>query len=151
MREDALGELPRDPVSGRRAARVHDAAPAVAALEPEAVVELDSELDEVADARGRLVGQDRDGARATDAAARAKRVLGVQRRIVVLAHGGRDPALREQARRREQRPLGQHEHVALGGRAQRREEAGDAAADDDERELGVACVYLRFAHGSFRL
>jgi hypothetical protein len=36
---------------------------------------------------------------------RSEGVLGVERRIVVLAHRGRDAALREQARRREQRPL----------------------------------------------
>ena len=126
MCEDAFGELSRDAVSGRSATRVHDSTRAVAALEPEAVVEVDSELDEVADARGRLFRQHRDGAPAADAAARSKRVLGVELRAVVLAHGSRDPALREQARRREQRALGQDEHLALGGRAQRREEAGHA-------------------------
>ena len=138
---DALGELARDAVARRGAARMHDAPAAVAALEPEAVVELDAELDEVADARGRLVGQHRDGARPAEAAARAERVLGVQRRSVVLPDRRRDPALREEARRREQRPLREHEHVALGGGAERREEPGDAAADDDERQARVSWPY----------
>ncbi len=56
---------------------------------------------------------------------------------------GGDPTLGEEARRREERPLREHEHVAFRGRAQRREEAGDAAAHDDERKLGVAGRYLR--------
>ncbi len=142
MREHALGELARDAVPGRRAARVDDAPAAVAALEAEAVVELDAELDEVADPRRRLLGQHRDGARAAEPAACSQRVLRVQRRVVVLPDGGRDAALREQARRREQRPLREHEDVALGGRAERREEAGDAAADDDERQLGARGLYL---------
>ena len=142
MREHALGELPRDAIAGRRSTRMHDATAAVAALEPEAVVELDAELDEVADARRRLVRQDGDGARPAEPAARAERVLRVERRIVVLPHRGRDAALGEEARGREQRPLREHEHVALGGRAQCREQPGDAPADDDERQLSCRGLYL---------
>ena len=100
MREHALGELPRDAVAGRGAARVHDAAAAVAALEAEAVVELDTELDEIADPRGRLVGQHGDGARPAEPAAGAQRVLRMERRVVVLPDRGRDAALGEQARGR---------------------------------------------------
>ena len=151
VREHALGELPRDPVPRRGSARVHDAPSAVATLEAETLVELDAELDEVADARGRLLRQHGDGARAAEPATGAQGVLRVQRRRVVGAHRGGDPALGEEARRREERPLGEHEHVAFRGRAQRREEAGDAAAHDDERKLGVAGDISGFAHGSFSL
>ena len=54
MGEHALDEHSRDAVAGRGATRVNDAPPAVAALEPEVVVEPDAELDEVANARRRL-------------------------------------------------------------------------------------------------
>ncbi len=79
----------------------------------------------------------------TEPAARAERVLRVQRRIVVLPDRGRDAALGEQARRREQRALREDEDVALGRRAQGREEPCDATADDDERQLGVAACISR--------
>jgi len=80
---------------------VNDATPTVAALEAEAFVELDAELDEVADARRSLVRQNLDCARAAEAPARTERVLGVERRIVVLPDSGGDAALSEEARRRE--------------------------------------------------
>ena len=57
MSEDALRKNTCDSIPGRGAAGMDDAAPAVAALEPEAVVELDSELDEIADPCGRLLGE----------------------------------------------------------------------------------------------
>ena len=143
MREDALGELPRDAVAGGRSSRVHDAAAAVTALEAETLVELHPELDQVANACRRLVGEHRHGARTTEATPGVERVLGVERRIVVLPHRGGDTALGEQARGREERPLGQHEDVALGRRTQRREQSRDAATDDGESEVGVAeCVVL---------
>ncbi len=59
--EHALDEHSRDPVTGRGAARVDDASPTVAAFEPEVVVELDAELDEVANPRRRLSGERCDG------------------------------------------------------------------------------------------
>ena len=141
VREHALGELSRHAVAGRSAARVHDAATAVTAFETQAVVELDAELDEVADASRRLLGENGHRARTAEAATGAERVLRVQRRSVVLAHRGRDPSLREQARRRQKRPLREDEDVALGRGAERREEAGDTASHDDEREL--ADLYVR--------
>ena len=141
VREHALGELARHAVARRRAARVHHATPAVSSFETQAVVELDAELDEIADASRRLLGENVDGARAAEATARAERVLGVQGRVVVLAHGRGDASLREQARRGEKRPLREDEHIALARGAERGEEAGDAASDDDEREL--ADVYVR--------
>ena len=49
---------------------------------------------------GASSGQHRDRARAAEPAAGPKRVLGVQRRRVVLAHRGGDPALGEEAVRR---------------------------------------------------
>ena len=66
--DDAGGELAQDPAAGRAAARVHDAADAVAALQPEreaavAVgVEAHAERLEVGEARGRLLAQDLGGA-----------------------------------------------------------------------------------------
>ena len=71
--------------------------------------------------------------------------------IVVLSHRRGDPALREEARRREKRPLREHEDVAFGGCAERGEEPGDASTDDDEGKLAVVTCIPRCAHGSFRL
>ena len=134
MCEHALGELPRDTVAGGGSSSVDDAAAAVTALEAEAFVELDTELHEVADPCGCLVGQHGDGARPAEPAARSQRVLGMERRVVVLPHRGCDAALGEEARGREQRPLREDEDVALGRRAQCREEPWRRpAADDDER------------------
>ena len=81
--EDALGERVRDLRPVRRAARVHDTGARMSAFEPEAEVELDSQIGEVGDARGASLGEDGDGARAAEPAARRDRVLGVQSRIVV--------------------------------------------------------------------
>ena len=151
VREDAFRELAGDAVAGRGASCVHDATEAVSTLEAEALVELDTELDEIADPCGCLVGQHRDGARATEPAAGPKRVLGMQRRVVVLPHCCCDAALGEEARGREQRSLRENEDVTLGRSTERGEEPGDASADDDERELGVLACISGYAHGSFRL
>ena len=78
MREDALGERARNAISRRRTARMDDSAPTVAALESEAVVEVDAELDEVANPRGSLVGQNRDSARPAEPASGSHRVLRVE-------------------------------------------------------------------------
>ncbi len=75
----------------------------------------------------------------------------MERGIVVLTDRGRDASLGKETRRREERPLGEHEDVSLGRSAQSREEPRDSAADDDERQLGIAACISRFAHGSFRL
>jgi hypothetical protein len=75
----------------------------------------------------------------------------VQHGIVVFPDRSCDAALREQARRGEERPLRQDEHVTLGSGAERGEEAGDAPADHDEVEFGVAPCVSRVRHGSFRL
>jgi hypothetical protein len=123
----------------------------VPSFQPQPFVELDAELDEVADAGRRLVGQNRDRTGSADAATGSERVLGVEGRIVVLADGGGDPALGEQAGRRQQRPLRENQDVTLGGCAERREEPGDAAPDHDEGKLGISSSISRFAHGSFRL
>jgi hypothetical protein len=116
--EDALGECVRDLASSRRAARVHDTGARVSAFEPEAEVELDSQIGEVGNARGRFVGEDGDGARAAEATARRDRVLGVQSRIVVRADCGGDSALREVTRSCLDRALRQHDHVGLVGGAE---------------------------------
>ena len=151
VRERALGEHARHTVAGGGAARVHDPAAAVAAFEPEALVELHAELDEVADPRGRLLGQHRDGARPAEPAARAQRVLRVQRGVVVLPDRRRDAALGEEAVRPQERALREDEDVGLARRAQGGEEAGDSAAHDDEAEPVVAVCVHGCLHGSFRL
>ena len=121
------------------------------ALEAEALVELDTELHEIADPGGRLFGQHGDGTRTAEPAAGPERVFRMESRIVVLPHRGRDTALGEQARGREQRPLRENENVSLGGSTEGGKEPGDASADDDERELGVVACICGYAHGSFRL
>ena len=135
MVEHAFGERVRDLASGRRAAGVHDAGARVSAFEPEAGVELDSEIGEVGDARGGFVGEDGDGARAAEPAARRDRVLCVQSWIVVRPDRGGDATLREVARSRLDRALRQHDHVGLVGGAESGVEASDAAADDEEIAL----------------
>ena len=149
VREHALGELSRHAVAGCSAARVHHATSAVTSFETQAVVELHAELDEVADASRRLLGENGHRARAAEASARAERVLRVKRRVVVLAHGRGDPSLREQAGRGQERPLREDEDIALARGAECREEAGDTATHDDERELATCMSGI--AHGSFSL
>jgi hypothetical protein len=128
-----------------------DATAAVPAFEAETVVELDPELHEIADPSWRLFREHRYRAGPAQAATRAQRVLGVQERIVVLPDRRGDAALGEEARRGEQRPLREDEHVALRSRAESCEEPCDSAADDDERELTVVACIRGDAHGSFSL
>ena len=105
VRAGPRGQRLRDRLPGLGAARVDDAPVRVAALAAEVVVELDAELDEVGDPRGRLLGQRANGALAAEAAAGAQRVLGVQARRVALAERRRDAALRVVAVRREDGPF----------------------------------------------
>jgi hypothetical protein len=131
MVEDALRELAGHAVACSRTSRMDDPPSAVPAFEAEPVVELDAELHEIADPCRRLVREHGHGARATEPATRAQRVLGVQRWIVVLPDRCGDAALREEARRREERSLREDEHVALGRGAQGCEEPRYSAPDDD--------------------
>jgi hypothetical protein len=149
MREHTLGELSRYAVSRRSATCVHHATPAVASFETQTVVELHAELDEVADAGRRLLREHGHCARAAEAAPRAERVLRVERRVVVVAHGSGDPSLCQQACRGQERPLREDENITLTRCAERREEAGDSATDHDERELAT-CI-SGISHGSFSL
>jgi len=130
--EDALGERVRDLASGSGAARVHDAGPRVPAFEPEAEVELDSQIGEVRDARGCLVGEDGDGARAAETTTRRDRVLGVQSGMVVRTDRGGDSALGEITRSCLDRTLRQHDDVGLVGGAESGIEAGDATTHDEK-------------------
>ena len=127
----ALGEDGGDRLAGLGAAGVHDAAHRVAALAAEPLVELDAELDQVGDARRRLLGEHLDGARTADAAPGAERVGGVQLGRVALPHRRGDAALRVPAVRGVDGRLREQQHVGLGRRGQRGGEARDAAADDD--------------------
>jgi hypothetical protein len=147
MVEDAVGQHARDTVACRGTARMDNAPAAVAALEAEALVELDAQLHEVADPGRGLARERGDGARARQPSPGAQSVLCVKRGGVVLPDRCCDPALRERAGRRAERSLRQHEHLALGRGAERREQPGDSAADDDE----VHVLSPELTHGSFRL
>ncbi len=151
MLEHALRKPPRDAVARRRTARMHDAAAAVATLEAEVVVELDPELHEIPDPRGCLSRERCDRARPREPASGAERVVRMERRRVVGADGGRDPALGKQAGRREQRALGEDEDATLGGGAEGCEETGNASTDHEEVEVCVRGGLRKSAHGSFRL
>jgi len=151
MREHALGELASDAIPGGRPAGVNDATPTVAALEAEPFVELDAELDEVADACRSLVGEYLDCARTAKAPARSERVLGVERRIIVVPDSSGDAALSEEARRREERPLRENEDVAFGRSAESGEKSCHASADDDERHFAIGTCLPGIGHGSFSL
>ena len=132
MREHTRGERLRDPLPGLRAARVDDPPPRMPAFEAEPGVELDSEVDEICDARGRFGGQRGDRARSRQAPAAADRVLRMPPRVVVLPDCGCHPALGEAARRGSEWPLGKKKHVGVVGRAESRVQAGHAATDDDQ-------------------
>jgi hypothetical protein len=151
MVEDALRQLAGHAVSRGSAPRMHDSTAAVPAFEAEIFVELDPELHEIADPRGRLAREHGHGARAAQAATRAQRVLGVQGRLVVLPDRGGDAALSEEARRGVERSLREDEYVALGRGAEGCEEPRHAAPEDDECELAVRACIGRDAHGSFSL
>jgi hypothetical protein len=151
MRENTLREHPSDPIACCSAAGVDDAPTAMAAFEAEPFVELDAELDEIANSYRRLFGEHLYCAPAAESTASANRVLGMKRWGIVVSYGCRNPTLGELAVGREERSLRENEHVALGGRAQGRDEPGDSAADDDETEcFGVRCAVFR-AHASFSL
>jgi hypothetical protein len=132
MVEDPLGERMCDLASGRSTACVDDTGARVSAFESEAQVELDSQIGEIGDARGRFVGEDGDGARATEATAGRDRVPGVQSRIVVRADRGGDSALREVTRSCLDRALRQHDDIGLVGGAESGIEARDAATHDEK-------------------
>ena len=124
---------------GGAAARVGDAAARVAALEPEREVavavgvEAHADRLEVAEARGRLLGEDARRRGAHDAAAGGDRVLQVLLGRVVLGQRGREPALRPVGRGLGQRAGGDEDHLrALASGAERGVEAGGAGAHDDE-------------------
>ena len=136
---DDRRELAQDPPAGGAAAGVHDAAGAVAALEPEGEVavpvgvEAHPEYLQLVEAGGRLARQDLGGGAADELPARGQRVLQVELRRVVDRERRREPALGpvggglgERARRDERDP------GALAGRRQAGEQPGRTRADDDE-------------------
>ena len=151
VRENTLCERASDPVTGGSAAGVHDPSPAVPTLQAEPLVELDAELDEIADPRGSLLRQGGNRARPAQPATGPERVFGVQCGRVVVRHGRRDPALGELAVRGQKRPLRENEHLALGGCAQGRGEPGHSTADDDEVECLLVTYPVSGAHASFSL
>ncbi len=151
MREHALDEHTRHPVAGRGATGMHDPSSAVTPLEPEVVVELDTELHEIADSRGRLGRQRGDRARAREPSPGPQRVVRVQRGRVVAPERRCDAALGQRAGRRTERSLGEHEDSSFGGRAESCEQAGNARAHDDEVEHFGAAGSVSLAHASFRL
>ena len=136
---DVGGELTQDPAARRAAAGVYDAAGAVTALEAEreiAVaigVEPHPELLEVAEAGGRLVGQDRGRGAADEPASRRDGVLQVPLRRVVHGERRREASLRPVGRRLGQRSRRDQRHPRpLAGRAQAGEQPGRARPDHHE-------------------
>src|SRR5215831_17776013 len=110
----------------------------MAALEPEPVVEVDAELDEVCDPRRRLVRQCAHSAWATEATSRPQGVFRVQPGAVVLADSRCDTPLSQEARGRQQRTLGENQHVRLCRRTESRKQARDTSAGDDQiRAFGL--------------
>ena len=151
VRENALGEYSGHAVAGGSAACVHDSSPTVPAFEAEPFIELDAELDEIANSGRRFLGQHRDRASPAQPATRPQGVFGVEHGRIVVTDSRRDSTLGEHARGREKRPLRENQNVALGGRAQGCNEPGDSAANDDEIEFFLTrCAVFR-AHASFRL
>ena len=123
--------------AGLRAADAVHAPARMAALEPELLVEGDAEVGEVDDPRGRLLRQRAHGALAAEPRP-ATSVSSACSSGASSARGrGRDAALREPARRGQHRPLRDEQDAALGRRAERSVEAGDAAADDDQVVVSV--------------
>ncbi len=98
--DHARRERAQQAPAGGAAARVDDAADAVAAFEPEldtafrVSVEAHPERDEVGEALGRLAAQDLGGAAAHEAAPRRDRVLEVLAGRVLERQRRREPALR---------------------------------------------------------
>ena len=150
MLEHAVSQRPGDSVAGGGTARVDDATPIVAAFEPEAVVELDTELDEIANPCRRFLRERYNRARPAEAAPRSHRVRGMELGSVVLADGRRDSPLCERARGCEERALGHEHHIRLGRGAQGSEQARDAAPDHQE-VCPILCLRSpRVTHASFR-
>ena len=132
----ARGERGRDRLARLGAARVRDAADASGRPRGRGRRRTRRRPStQVGDPRRRLLGQHADGALAAEPAAGAQRVLGVQRRTVVVGERRGDAALRVPAVRGRDRRLREQEHVRLVGRAQRRVEPGDSPADDDQTPL----------------
>ena len=119
-------------------ARMQHAVDGVRALASErdpsvpAAVEADAELDQAADRRGALPGQDADGGRVAEPRAGADRVGGVAFGVVVRAHRGGNAALRAAGVGAVERGLGDDGDGAAFGGDQRGVESGQAAADDDD-------------------
>ena len=148
-------ELAQDPPAGRAAAGVHDAPDASgrprgrARRRPSAVgVEAHAESLEVVEARGRLVAQHLGGAAAHEAAAGGERVLEVLAGRVLDRERGGEAALRPVGRGLGERPGGDEGHPrALGGGAQRGEEAGGTGADDHEVRWVTGTTGVRYRRG----
>ena len=89
-----------------------------------------------------------DDRSAAEAVARRERVCGVQGRAVVRAHRGGQAALRPEGRALgAERPLRQHDDRP-GRELERRHQAGDAGADDDDaaaqrQDLGAHSASIR--------
>ena len=141
-RLDRRDQGPLDLGAGRVATRVRDPVPAVPALAgqrqgPLVLVEDRTPGDELADGVGPLVHQDPDRLAVTDPGTRDQGVLLVLLGSVTGAEGRGDPALGPLRRTRAEHVLGDHQDlVDLPVEAQRRGEAGDPGADDDDIGLG---------------
>ena len=147
--DDVGGELAQDPPAGRAPARVHDAADAVAALQPEREVavavgvEADAERLQVGEARRRLLAQHLGGRAAHEPASGGDRVLQVQRGGVVHRQRRGEAALGPVGGGLRQRAGGDERDPRAGpGGRERREQARRPGADHDE-------IARRLLHGGY--
>ena len=117
---------------------MHDARSSMRGLEPErkaaivGAVEAHAEPREPQDRGGRGAGEFVDDRGVAEAVAGGERVGGVQSRAVARAHRGGQTALRPEGRALgAERTLGQHDDRP-GRKLERRHQAGDPCADDDD-------------------
>ena len=123
-------------MTGRVAAGLDDAAPLMRGLASQrelagvGAVERRAELEQLLDARRCVARENLDDLRVADAGAGALRVDCVQARRIVLADRGGDAALRPIRRRAFAQPRLAEHGDACGLKLERRDQAGDAGADD---------------------
>ncbi len=116
---------------------MQDAPPAVRAFLPEGqprslAVEFGAPLDQLLDLSRPLLDERAHRRRVAKAVARRQRVPLVQRDLVVLAQGHRNPALRVLGRGFPQTVLGHYEDPARRRQFDGRAQAGDASANHQE-------------------
>ena len=143
---DGADEGGFDGEAGGVAAGVEDAGVGVGGLHASGemavvLVEADAEADEVADAGGAFGAEDLDGGAAVESGAGAEGVFDVLLDGVVGEHGGGDSALRVAGVGFREAGLGDQGDAVMPGELDGGDEAGDAAAYDDD-----AAAWVEDAH-----